>query len=166
MKKLVVDGRKILASDIRVILALVFLAWLALDMRWQLDLWHKLDLTRQRYAGKSWEEKHLAAEDGHLFDLMQQFRAKLPITQPRVFLFADEEYVRGRSAYHLYPFNVMSGRDLLPARQFKSGDFIIILGKDEVSFDPLHHLLTWKPQQQLAADLLLLATNNVLLRVR
>ena len=158
--------RKILVSDIRVIWVLVFFSWLVLDMRWQLDLWNKLGLTQQRYAGKSWQEKHLAAEDGRLFDLMQQVRAKLPSSQPRVFLFADAEYIRGRGAYHLYPFNVLNGRDLLPAGQFKSGDFIIILGKDEVDFDPAQHLLKWGAGQQLSAELLLLVENNVLLRVR
>lgn len=157
--------RKILAPDFRVVWVLVFLAWFALDMRWQLDLWHKLGLTQQRYAGKTWEEKHLAAEDGGLFDLMQQVRAKLPSTQSRVFLFADEEYLRGRGAYHLYPFNVLSGPDLLPAKQFRSGDFIVILGKDEVEFDPARQLLKWGGQQ-LSAELLLHVANNVLMKVR
>jgi hypothetical protein len=158
--------RKILAPDFRVVWVLVFLAWFVLDMRWQLDLWHKLGLTQQRYAGKSWEEKHLAAEDGHLFDLMQQVRTKLPPTQPRVFLFADDDYTQGRATYHLYPFNVLKSRDMLLAEQFKSGDFIIILGKDEVEFDPAQQLLKWGAAQQLNAELLLLAENNVLLRVR
>ena len=158
--------RKTLAHDIGVVWLLVFLAWFALDMRWQLDLGQKLGLTQQRYAGKSWQEKHLAAEDGQLFDFMQQVRAKLPSTPARIFLFADAEYIRSRGAYHLYPFNVLNGRDLLPAAQFKSGDFIVIMGKDEVGFDPAHNLLTWEPHQQLEADLLMLAENNVLLRVR
>jgi hypothetical protein len=158
--------RKILAPDIRVIWVLVFLAWFALDMRWQFDLWQKLGLTQQRYAGKSWEEKHLAADDGPLFDLMQQIRAKLPPAPSRVFLFADDAYKRVRGTYHLYPFNVLNGRDLLPAGQFKPGDFIIILGKDEVEFDPARQLLKWGAGQQLGAELLLLADNNVLLRVR
>lgn len=158
--------RKVLAPDVRMLWALVFIAWFALDMRWQFDLWHKLGLTQQRYAGKSWEAKHLAARDGSLFDLMQQIKTRLPSTTSRVFLFADDEYMRMRGAYHLYPFNVFSGRDLLPAGKFRSGDFIIILGKDEVGFDTPHNLLTWEPKQRLTADLLLLAANNVLLKVR
>lgn len=157
--------KKILVPDIRVVWVLVFLAWFALDMRWQLDLWQKLGLTQQRYAGKSWEEKHLAAEDGRLFNLMQQVRAKLPPGQPRVFLFANEEYLRGRGAYHLYPFNVINGPDIFPSQYFKSGDFIIILGKDEVEFNPAQHLLKWGADK-LSADLLLFVENNVLLKVR
>lgn len=158
--------RKGLVPDVRMLWLLVFLAWLALDLRWQVDLWGKLVLTNRHYAGKSWEEKHLAAEDGHLFGLMQQVRAKLPPTPARIFLFANEEYLRGRGAYHLYPFNVLNSPDLLPAGQFRSGDFIIILGKDEVEFDLALHLLKWGAGQQLSAELLLLVENNVLLKVR
>ncbi len=158
--------RKALVFDPEMIWVLVFTAWFALDMRWQLDLWHKLGLTQQRYAGKSWEEKHLAAEDGPLFGLMQQIKKMLPSTASRVFVIADDEYMRYRSAYHLYPFNVFATDNLLPVGYFKSGDFIIILGKDEVEFDTARHLLKWGADQRLAADLLLVAENNVLLKVR
>ena len=158
--------RKTLVFDLGIVWVLVFIAWFALDMRWQIDLWHKLSLTQQRYAGKSWKEKHLAAEDGPLFGLMQQIKAMLPSSTSRVFVFSDDEYMRYRSAYHLYPFNVFATDNLLPEGYFKSGDFIIILGKDEVEFDTSHNLLTWGPKQQLKADLLLLAANNVLLKVR
>ncbi len=158
--------RKTLVFDLGAVWVLVFIAWFALDMRWQIDLWHKLSLTQQRYAGKSWKEKHLAAEDGSLFGLMQQIKAMLPPTASRVFVVADDEYMRYRSAYHLYPFNVFATDNLLPEGYFKSGDFIIILGKDEVGFDTSHNLLTWGQKQQLKADLLLFAANNVLLKVR
>lgn len=158
--------RRILVFDHMMLWVLVFIAWFALDMRWQIDLLHKLNLTQQRYAGKSWEEKHLAADDGPMFGLMQQIKAMLPPTQPRVFLFADDAYIHGRGAYHLYPFNVLNGRDLLPSGYFKPGDFIVILGKDDVEFNPSRNLLTWAPQQQINADLLLLTKNNVLLKVR
>ncbi|MDP2827047.1 MAG: hypothetical protein Q8O37_00410 [Sulfuricellaceae bacterium] len=158
--------RKKLAFDVRMIWLLFFLSWFALDMRWQFDLWQKLGLSQQSFAGKSWEEKHLAAEDKNLFALVQQVKAKLPSTSARVFLFADDEYLRGRGAYHLYPFNVFNSPDLLLASQFKSGDAIVILGKDEVGYDPASKLLTWGAQQRLEADLLLLEQNNVLLRVR
>ncbi|OGT14395.1 MAG: hypothetical protein A3F73_10575 [Gallionellales bacterium RIFCSPLOWO2_12_FULL_59_22] len=158
--------RKILVFDHRMLWALVFLAWFALDMRWQIDLLHKLGLTQQRYAGKSWEEKHLAADDGPLFDLMQQVRAKLPPTgQFRVYLIADDEYIRGRGAYHLYPFNVLSSQELFAPKQFKPGDFIVILGKDEIEFDVARKLLKGSAGWKLSAELLLVAENNVLLKV-
>lgn len=157
---------RILPLNIAVVWGMMFFCWLALDVRWQANLFRQLDLTRQQFSGKSWEDKHLAAEDGQLFDLMQKIKTKLQPTQSHVFLFADDAYTRGRSAYHLLPLNVMSSRDLFSAGQFKSGDFIIILGKDDVEFDPSLNLMKWEPQQQLKADLLLLAANNVLLRVR
>ena len=158
--------RNILVPDIRMIWMLVFVAWFALDMRWQLDLWQKLGMAQQRYAGKSWEEKHLAAEDGPLFYLMQQIRAKLPPSPSRIFIFADKDYGSARGAYHLYPFNVLGGRDLFPMGQFNSGDFIIILGKGEVEFDSAQHLLKWGVGQQLSTEILLRMADNFLLRVR
>ena len=158
--------RRRLGLDPAVFGLLFVLAWFALDLRWQIDLWHKLGLTHARYAGKTWQEKHLAADDGRLFDLMLQVRAKLPSAASRVYLFADDEYIRGRGAYHLYPFNIRNARDLPPAAQFHSGDFVVILGKDEVGYDPVSTLLTWAPKQSLKADLLLLVDSNVLLRVR
>jgi len=159
--------RRILVFDHRLLWALVFLAWFALDMRWQIDLLHKLGLTQQRYAGKSWEEKHLAADDGPLFDLMQQVKAKLPATgQFRVYLIADDDYIRGRGAYHLYPFNVLSSQELFAPKQYKPGDFIIILGKDEIEFDVAQQLLKGHAGLELSAELLLVAENNVLLKVR
>ncbi len=161
-----VAWRRRLGLDRAVFGLLFVVAWIALDLRWQIDLWHKLGLTQERYAGKTWQEKHLAAEDGRLFELMLQVRAKLPTAASRVYLFADEEYIRGRGAYHLYPFNVRNARDLPPAAQFHPGDCIVILGKDEVGYDPATTLLTWAPNQSLKADLLLLAEGNVLLRVK
>ena len=157
---------EILPLNLAVVWGMVFSGWFMLDARWQSNLFRQLDLTRQQFAGKSWEGKHLAAEDGRLFDLMQQIKAKLSPSGSRVFLFADDAYTGGRGAYHLLPLNALKSRDLFSAGQFKSGDFIIILGKDEVEFDPSLNLLKWEPQQQLRADLLLLAANNVLLRVR
>ena len=157
--------RKILVPDIRMLWALIFIAWFTLDMRWQLDLWQKLGLTQQLYAGKSWEEKHHAGLDGRVFDLIQQAKAKLPPTPSRVFLFADEKYTLGRGVYHLYPHNVL-GRALLPGSaptDFKPGDFIIILGESEAEFDPAQHLLNWGKGQHLGADILLFVRNNILM---
>lgn len=153
------------APDPRLAWALVFFAWLALDLRWQRELWQKLDLDRQHFAGKSWEEKRRAADDGPLFALMQQARAKMQAAPSRVFIFGNDEYARGRASYHLYPFNVLNSRDLFPAGQYKPGDYLVVLGKDEVMYDPATRLLTWEPRQQLKAELLLFEGNNALLRI-
>ena len=41
---------------------------------------------RRTYAGKDWREKHLAAEDGALFEFIEKVRAKLPAAPARVFM--------------------------------------------------------------------------------
>lgn len=156
--------RKCLAWDARLVWTLVFLAWFVLDLRWQVDLWHKLGATKNLYAGKSWEEKHLAAPDAALFDFMRKVREKLPSNSSRVFLFADDDYIRGRGAYHLYPFNVLSSLDLRSAGLFRPGDYIIFLGKDGVKHDASQQLLKWGAQQ-LGVELLLQDGNYLLLRV-
>jgi hypothetical protein len=163
---LIVAKFKIQPLNIAVIWGIFFLGWFALDARWQSNLFRQTYLTYMQFSGKSWEDKRRSDEDGKLFDLMQQIKVKLQPTQSRVFLFADDEYTLHQGAYHLFPLNVMKSRDLLMADQFKSGDYIIIMGKDEVDLDPARHLLKWEPHQQLKADLLLLAANNVLVRAQ
>ena len=89
-------------------LALMFVvAWLLLDARWQWNLARQVAATARTYGGKDWREKHLAAEDGPLFEFIEKVRAKLPPTPVRVFMVADAHYFRGRGAYHLYPHNVL-----------------------------------------------------------
>ncbi len=56
-------------------------------MRWQLNLWRQLDMTRFQYAGKSWEDKRLAAEDGRLFAFMREAKAKIGDAPAHVFVF-------------------------------------------------------------------------------
>ena len=162
--------RKFLAPDSRILWVLLFLAWFALDLRWQCELWQKLAATQQRFAGKSGLEKHLSAEDAGLFGLMQQFRAKLPSNPLRIFIFDDEFFMRTRAAYYLYPLNVMSNLDLLTVKPtiFKSGDFIIIIQikNNKAWFDQGQQLLKWGAGRQLSAELLLLIDNYALIKVR
>ena len=62
-------------------LALMFVAaWFVLDARWQWNLARQVVVTARTYAGKDWREKHLAAEDGPLFEFIEKVRAKLPPT--------------------------------------------------------------------------------------
>jgi hypothetical protein len=156
---------KIAPLNVAVIWGVVFLGWLALDIRWQTNLLRQLDLTRQQFAGKSWEEKHLAAEDGALFDFMRQARAKLPAAPGRILYFSDDDFLRGRGAYHLLPRNVLADNALPKAAQFKAGDIVVLYAKKNAGYDSARQVLTWD-DQSLQADALILAGSNAMLRVR
>ncbi len=156
---------KRLRIHVTLVWGLVFIGWLALDARWQWNLLRQLDLTRQQFAGKSWEDKHLAADDGPLFDFMRQVKAKLPAAPGRILFFSDDAYLRGKGAYFLYPYNVMVSPNFFAPDLFKSGDHIVLLGKKEMQYDAAHQSMEWAGAQ-LRADLLLSSGGNLLLKVR
>ena len=147
------------------VLGLVFLGWFALDMRWQTNLLRQLDLTRQQFAGKSWKQKHLAAEDGALFDFMQQAKSKLPAAPGRILYFSDDDLLRGRGAYHLLPRNVLASNYLPKAAQFRAGDTIVLYAKKGVKHDPSRQVLAWD-DQSLQVELLMLAKGSAVFTVR
>lgn len=148
-----------------VVWCLVFLGWFALDARWQWNLLRQLDLTSQQFAGKSWENKHLAADDGKLFAFMQQVKAKLPAKPERVLYFADDAYLRGKGSYFLYPQNVLASEGMLAASRFKPGDHIVLVEKKGVQYETSRQSLEW-PGGQVPADVVFSSGSNFLLKVR
>ena len=156
---------KVIPLNIAMIWGMVLLGWFILDARWQANLFQQLKLTHQLFAGKTREDKHLAAEDNALFDFMRKVKAKLPTTG-RILYFSDDAYSRRKGAYHLYPHNVLALDDLPPASQIKTGDYIALFTKNGVKYDRSHQLLIWGDGQSLNADLLFLAEGNALFKVR
>lgn len=154
-------------SSVAAVWGIIFLGWFVLDARWQWNLFKQLGDTYQQYAGKTWENKHLSAEDGALFNFMLQVKTKLPSVPSRVMFFTDDAYLRGRGAYHLYPHNVWARHEILPAKYFKSGDFVILFAfeKKEVVYNPAQHTLTWDESQLLRADMLMFSAGNALFKV-
>lgn len=126
---------------------LFMVGWALLDLRWQMDMLRQVQNTRQQYAGKSWEQKHRASEDGALFALIQQVKEVLPPEPQRVFLVTDrtgrDNYLRLRSTYHLLPHNVFATGDRLPKRKFvRVGDYFLLLtGALDARYDPEGHAL-------------------------
>lgn len=154
--------------DARVALAIALLGWAVIDTRWQLNLWRQLDMTRFQYAGKSWEAKRLAAEDGELFAFMRDAKARIGAAPAHVYVFADEEFDRMRGAYHLFPANVaaLKGvRGLLPASAFKPGDVLVLYRKRGVEYDAGAKRLRWDENQALRADLLHVSKGSAVFRV-
>ena len=145
------------------------IAWLALDARWQWNLAHQVFSTYAQYAGKSWRERHLAAEDAQVFAFIEKVRAKLPGSPARVFMAAGAHYFRDRGAYHLYPNNVYFDpwADTMPApSSVRSGDYIVVYLRQGVQYETGTQQLRWDNLQPVAADLVLSDPGAALFRVR
>src|SRR6476661_2245557 len=98
--------RRTLPRDPRVYWAIVVVGWLLLDMRFQINLWRQLARTAAMFAGKTAEEKRLASDDHELYTLMKEVGAALPAPPVRVHFVADDQALRTRGSYFLYPQNV------------------------------------------------------------
>ena len=128
-----------------------------------------LAVTADKYAGKDWRAKHLAAEDGPLFEFIEKVRAKLPERPARVFVAAEAHYFRGRGAYHLYPYNVYFDpwTNTLPSStQMHSGDYVVVYQRRGVQYDAAQGLLKWDGNPAIAAEPLVVEPGAALFRIR
>jgi hypothetical protein len=91
-------------------------AWVAVDARWQYNLLSNLYPTAEKYAGKSIDEKHRAAEDGNIYRVAETIRKGLPAGVTKVTLvsdLADSELFLGKLRYYLLPLWLQSKPDPL-----------------------------------------------------
>ncbi|MEP6942298.1 MAG: hypothetical protein ABI981_05155 [Betaproteobacteria bacterium] len=143
-------------------------AWFLLDARLQWNLLRQARVTAETYAGKSWRDRHLAAEDGMVFAFIEKVRAKLPPPPARVFMVADEHYFRDRGAYHLYPYNVFFSpwfNAMPPSSALRSGDYLVVFQRRGVQFDPVQQSLRWEGQTPVRAELMLVEGGAAMFRV-
>jgi hypothetical protein len=148
---------------------LFVIAWLVIDARWQWNLLRQVRATHTQYAGKSWRERHLAAEDGPVFAFIEKVREKLPAPPARVFMVADAHYFRDRGAYHLYPHNVYFdpwANSMPPPSAVRPGDYVVVYQRRGVQFDPSQQRLQWDGSASVDAELLLVDTGAALFRIR
>jgi hypothetical protein len=111
--------RKGLAPRLGVGIAFALVAWIALDARWQLNLMSNLRLTADRYAGKTMDEKHRAAEDANIYLLAEAIRRGLPPGVTSVTLVSDLanlDLFVGKLRYYLFPLALLSKPDALDPR--------------------------------------------------
>jgi hypothetical protein len=148
---------------------LFVIAWLIIDARWQWNLLRQVRSTHTQYAGKSWHQRHLAAEDGPVFAFIEKVRAKLPAPPARVFMVADAHYFRDRGAYHLYPHNVYFdpwANSMPPRSAVRPGDYLVVYQRRGVQYDPSQQRLRWDDSAPIDAELLLVDTGAALFRMR
>jgi hypothetical protein len=153
-----------------VLATLFVVAWLLQDARWVWDLVRQTQATAQRYAGRDFRARHLAAEDGALFAFIERVREKLPPEPARVFMVADAHYLRSRGAYHLYPHNVHFEpyRNVIPPNsRLRSGDYFVVYQRRGVQFDAGAQRLRWDGGEPVPAELLLVEPGGAaLFRIR
>jgi hypothetical protein len=153
--------------DPRVFWAVFLIGWLTLDARWQANLWRQLTQTAGQFAGKTAEEKHLAADDRALFGLMQQVNGALPAPPVRIHFLADNRLLRTRGAFFLYPQNVYHdpGRERRVPNpdQLRSGDYALLLWYSGLTYDREHQRLLWPDGRDKPADEILSPADGILL---
>jgi hypothetical protein len=156
------------ASGAFVVGAMFLAAWFALDVRWQWNLVRQVELTGHQYAGKTWHERHLAAEDKAVFAFIEKVRANLPPPPARVFMVADDHYFRDRGAYHLYPYNVYFdpwANTMPPVSAVRTGDFMVVYQRRGVQYDAATKHLRWEGGAPIAAELLFAESGGALFRI-
>ena len=148
---------------------LFHLGWLALDLRWQWDLGQRLAQTARDFAGRSEEERRLAALDGQLYRFLREVRQRLPEQPVRLFIVSADPagFWAGRARYHLLPHNGYAGfARLPPPDQARAGDYVLILAPlANVEYDAERRILRGDGMQ-LPVEVAHFATQGALFRVR
>ena len=149
--------------------ALFLLGWLALDLRWQWDLGRRLERTAASFAGKSGEDRRLAALDGEFYRFLLEIRQRLPESPARLFIVSADPagFWAGRARYHLLPHNGYAGfARLPPPGKVHTGDYVLILSPlAGVRYDPQQQVLQGEGVK-LSVEMLHAATLGALFRVR
>jgi hypothetical protein len=144
-------------ASLAVAIAIMFVtSWFVLDARWTWNLARQARATVAQYGGKDWHGKHLAAEDGALFEFVEKARAELPAAPARVFVASEAAYSRERAAFHLYPHNVYANpqsNDLPSPDRIKLGDWMLVYQRRGVQFDPAAGKLRWDDGAPVSAQM-------------
>jgi len=144
-------------ADAALAIAIMFAAsWFVLDARWTWNLARQAQATVAQYGGKDWRGKHLAAEDGPLFEFVEKARAEMPATPARIFVASEADYFRERAAFHLYPHNVYAeprANTLPTSNLLKPGDWMLVYQRRGVQFDPTAGKLRWDGGAPVSAQL-------------
>jgi len=164
--------------DRRVVWGIFLGGWLLLDLRWQANLWREVGERGDRFAGKTTEEKHLAADDAALFVLVEKMKGALSATPARIVLYCDNDLLCARAAFLLYPQNVyravqqnrIFGRrgGLAPPGpdDLHGGDYVLLIYSKALGYDRQRQQAVWSDGRTKPADEILLQPEALLLRIR
>ena len=145
------------SADMAAAMAIMFaVSWFVLDARWTWNLVRQVRETIAQYGGKDWRGKHLAADDGALFEFVEKARAELPATPARIYIASEADYFRERAAFHLYPHNVHAeprSNELPSPERMMPGDWMLVYQRRGVQFDPSAGKLRWDGGAPVQAQL-------------
>lgn len=113
------------------LIALGFVAWLILDIRWQVDLLSQLNATRTEFSGLTTLEKRLVSTDGRIVGFVEAVRERVDELPGRLFIVAerDHNYAALRSKNYLLPLNAET---MLPASSLLAeGDYLMVFSAAE-----------------------------------
>ena len=110
----------------------VALGWLALDLRWQVELGYKARSTIAAFAAHPPDQRFAHDIDGAMYEFLASLRAAYPRSEfERIFAFSDTEFWRKRARYHLAAWAVRAApaAQLNPAfaQHLRSGDLLLLL---------------------------------------
>lgn len=149
--------------------AVVVVGWLAVDLRWTVNLGRQVVATVREYGGKSERDKQFASPDSAVYAFVTQARDAMPPEPQRVWIATDAPYFNGRAAYRMYPHNVHfdpRGRSMPDPSWVKPGDWMLVFNRRGVAFNPAKGVLQWDGRQDLPAELKVSGTGAALFQFR
>ncbi len=136
--------------------AIVVVGWLAVDLRWAVNLGRQVAATVRIYGGQTDRDKQFASPDSAVYEFVAQAREVMPPEPQRVWIATDAPYFNGRAAYRMYPHNVHfdpRGRSMPEPSWIKPGDWMLVFNRRGVAFNPAKGVLQWDGKQDLPAEL-------------
>lgn len=157
-----------LALSWRVPAALVFAAWLSLDLLWQAQLLSRLEDTWRVFGGLNSEQRMAAAADGELYLFIQKVKKISRPSRGRYFVATTDDYRGMRGSYHLLPTNVYWRRHKsgLPTLQnLRKGDLIVVIRPSDIRFNPGNGTILLNDQQSMPVASVLSESMGAVFRV-
>jgi len=127
-------GRRATAA----LLACAALAWLVLDLRWQLGLQQRLAATRALYAGTPLDERNALVGDREIQQAAERVRALAEARVPpqRVLVHASSGYALLRLVWHLLPLDAAAFWLPLPSLTVPDGTLVVFYENDDWYANP------------------------------
>ncbi len=136
------------------ILGIIFIIpWMALDAKWQLNLWRQNNETLRLFSRKTHQEQHLAAEDAFIYKYAKKINNILPDSPQRIFLLKEKprDYVRLKLMYYLLPHNIYNYGSIPDVRKLRDGDFVLAVAPStRLEYDSEQQLLWYERQKYRA----------------